>query len=164
MRLILGYKCPHFCLIHSIDMTSVKETWSKVGFQDFGEIGSSTSLSVTSFEEGIKSRILLWSGLKLKTLLDNQESRNELYLYMRTMCIFITKVARLRSYFPMKISLLIPFLSPLLLFSLLYLCICKFLWGGVRMCAGFLLLLKQITINLVFYHKFIIFQLCRSEV
>lgn len=97
MHLTLGYKCPHFCLIHSIDMTSVNETWSKIGFQDFAEVGSSTSLSATSFEEEIKSRILLWSELKLKTLLDIQESRNELHLYMRTICIFVTEVPRLRS-------------------------------------------------------------------
>lgn len=130
MRLIWGYKCPHFCLIHSIDMTSVNETWSKVGFQDFGEIGSSTSLSVTSFEKGIKSRILLWSGLKLKTLLDIQESRNELYFYVRTMCIFVTEVPRLRSYFPMEISLLIPFHFSLLFCSFLrFICVYANFYG-----------------------------------
>lgn len=64
-------------------MTSVNERWSHDGFQDLGEVSSSTSLSVTSLEEGIKSRISLWSGLKFKTLLDIQESKNQVYLYMK---------------------------------------------------------------------------------
>lgn len=52
-------------------MTSVKRDGPHDGFQDLGEV---MSLSVTSLEEGIKSRISLWSGLKFKTLLDIQES------------------------------------------------------------------------------------------
>lgn len=51
------YKYCHHCLIHSTDMMPVSETWSHIGFQNLGEVTSSTSLSVTSFEEGIKSRI-----------------------------------------------------------------------------------------------------------
>lgn len=79
LRLTSICKYCHHGLIHSTDMTSVSERWFHIGFQDLGELSSSASSSVTSSEEGIKSRILLWSGLKLKTLLDTEQSRNQLH-------------------------------------------------------------------------------------
>lgn len=66
-------------------MASVDERWSQDGFQDLGKVSSSMSLSqVTSLEDRIKSRISLWSELKFKTLLNIQELKNQLYLYMKT--------------------------------------------------------------------------------
>ena len=41
---ISGCGYSHHCLTHSTDMTSVNERWSQVGFQDLGEVCSSTSL------------------------------------------------------------------------------------------------------------------------
>lgn len=66
-----GKYSPHY-LIRSTDMTSVNERWSQVSFQDLLQY----IIVKTSLEERIKSRILMWSGLKYKTLLDTQELRN----------------------------------------------------------------------------------------
>lgn len=120
----------------------------------------------------IKSRIQLWSGLKLKTLLNIQGSRNWLCFYMKikfyflqSRCLDGNTLILYKNFFNDSFFLLCLFLLSCFICMCVHLSVCAFPY--VSTCAymdnSFLLLLLLITKNVVASYKFISFQLYRSE-